>query len=90
MLIIRQTSKFKKDRKRCLKRGCDLDKLKNIIVLLANQEVLPERCRSHTLAGAWRDHWECHIEPDWLLIWRYVDDTEIILERTGTHSDLFQ
>ncbi len=90
MLEIRQSSKFKKDRKRSVKRGCDQAKLKNIIARLANQEVLNVKHRAHTLGGEYSDCWECHIEPDWLLIWRYVDDSEIILERTGSHSDLFR
>ncbi len=90
MLSIGQASKFKKDRKRCVKRGYDLNEIKAIVTMLANQEALPKRCKPHTLSGQWSDYWECHIKPDWLLIWRYEHDTAIILERTGTHADLFE
>jgi mRNA interferase YafQ len=83
-----QTSQFKKDIKRLQKRGKDLAKIKVVIDLLLAQTPLPEKNRDHQLGGNWAGHRDCHIEPDWLLIYKVLDD-EVRLERTGTHSDLF-
>jgi len=83
-----QTNQFKKDIKRSQKRGKDLAKLKTVIDLLLAGQALPPKNRDHQLGGTWGGHRDCHIEPDWLLIYRILDD-EIRLERTGTHSDLF-
>lgn len=79
---------FERDIKLAVKRGKDMSLLKNIITLLLASKPLPSKNRNHKLKGDFRDCWECHIEPDWLLIYRKTD-TEIILVRTGTHSDLF-
>ena len=89
MLNIRRVNKFKKDYKRCVKRGCDTGKLHDIIDLLSNENKLDAKHRDHTFLGAYRDCRECHIEPDWLLIYQLLDD-EIILIRTGTHAGLFE
>lgn len=70
------------------RRGKDTDKIKAVIVTLINEEPLPERYRDHALIGNYKDRRECHIEPDWLLVYKLADD-EIIFERTGSHSDLF-
>jgi len=70
------------------KRGKDMDKFKAITKLLMNKESLPQKHRDHILIGNYILHRECHIESDWLLIYRVNDDT-LFLERTGTHSDLF-
>lgn len=87
---IRKTSLFVKDVKRMKKRGADLDKLNNIINRLANGERLESKYRNHSLSGELAGYDECHIEPDWLLIYRYHDDTlYLLLSRTGSHSDLF-
>ena len=83
-----QTSQFKKDIKRLQKRGKDLAKIKAVFDLLLAQKPLPEKNRDHPLGGNWAGHRDCHIEPDWLLIYKVLDD-EVRLERTGTHSDLF-
>jgi mRNA interferase YafQ len=83
-----QTNQFKKDIKQAQKRGKDLAKLKTIIDLLLAKKPLPPKNRDHQLAGNWAGHRDCHIEPDWILIYQILDD-EIRLERTGTHSDLF-
>ena len=85
--IVRSTQ-FKKDLKRVSKRGCPLQKLTLIISLLAEGKALPERCKPHRLSGDYQNFWECHIEPDWLLIYAQIND-ELQLRRTGTHSDLF-
>ena len=82
------SSQFKKDSKLAKKRGKDLKKLQKILDLLLKDEDLPVRCRPHKLSGNYDDLWECHIEPDWLLIYDVLDD-EIHLFRCGTHADLF-
>lgn len=87
-MILSQTSQFKKDVKRMRKRGADLDKLKKIIQQLLSGEELDERHRDHALSGNWSGRRDCHIQPDWLLIYRR-DAEELRLERTGSHSDLF-
>ena len=83
-----QTNQFKKDIKRAQKRGKDLAKLKIIINLLLAEKPLPAKNRDHQLGGKWGGRRDCHIEPDWILIYKILDD-EVRLERTGTHSDLF-
>ncbi|MEC4184887.1 type II toxin-antitoxin system YafQ family toxin [Adlercreutzia sp. R21] len=84
------TSKFKKDARRALKRGKNVRKLDEAIDRLLAGESLPESMRDHELVGNYAGHRECHIEPDWLLIYR-IDHGHLILTavRTGTHSDLF-
>jgi mRNA interferase YafQ len=89
MKAIFQTSQFKKDLKRIKKRGKDLTKLKEIVSVIANGEVLEERHRDHSLSGNWSGSRDCHIEPDWIRIYR-VNDENLFLERTGSHSDLFR
>jgi len=84
------TSKFKKDVKLCKKRSYDFSLFENIIEILAETAAVPSKYKPHTLKGKYDDCFECHIKPDWLLIWRVNDTTnEIELVRTGTHSDLF-
>ena len=82
------TQRFEKDLKRTLKRGKDLDKLWKIVELLLDNKPLEKRHRPHPLSGNYATAGECHIEPDWLLIWNQEDD-QLVLSRTGTHSDLF-
>jgi mRNA interferase YafQ len=88
MRIVRETSQFRKDIKRLKKRGKDLDKLKEVILRLFEGRPLDARHRDHPLTGPWQGSRDCHVEPDWLLIYR-IDDSALYLERTGTHSDLF-
>lgn len=83
------TTQFEKDLKRILKRGKSSEKIKPIIMQLIRNEPLDERYRDHKLRGNYVGRRECHIEPDWLLIYK-VTATEIIFERTGTHADLFE
>ncbi len=85
---ITQTTQFKKDAKRQQKRGKDLDKLFDVIDLLISAKDLPASLRDHTLTGNWKGWRDCHIEPDWLLIYK-MSPEELVLGRTGTHSDLF-
>ena len=87
---VKPTSQFKKDLKRCRKAGLDLDKLKNVIHLLKCGEPLPAQYHDHTLQGKWTGCRECHISPDWLLIYR-IENGELLitLVSTGSHSQLF-
>ncbi len=89
MRSIRRDTQFKKDVKRALKRNKDIIKLKKIINLLVKAEKLPAESRDHQLKGTLKDCRECHIEPDWLLIYR-IEGSELCLVRTGAHSDLFE
>jgi mRNA interferase YafQ len=83
------TSRFKKDFKLMTKRGKDAGKLFDVIEKLLKEETLPAKYQDHPLVGKWRSRRDCHIEPDWILIY-YVRGDELILERTGSHSDLFK
>ncbi len=87
---VKLTTQFKIDYKRALKRGLKIDLLEQVVELLAMGETLPEKNRDHGLSGDWAGHRECHIQPDWLLVYRIEDDVLVLtLSRTGTHSDLF-
>ena len=87
---IQYSTKFKKSLKKCYKRGLNVETLREIINELSSTGTLPPKYRPHKLSGNYEGAWECHIEPDWLLIWQQ-NDTELILLLidTGTHSDLF-
>jgi mRNA interferase YafQ len=87
-LIIRQSTQFRRDVKRLLRGGVDLSKLEDVVTVLVNQQTLEVRFRDHPLIGNWKGHRECHIQPDWLLVYR-VKDQELQLVRTGSHSELF-
>jgi len=89
MLIPVRTRQFEQDFKKVLRRGKDLKKLKAIMAKLAAQENLDSKHRDHKLSGNFKDRRECHIEPDWLLIYK-IEGDKIIFERTGSHSDLFR
>lgn len=91
MLTIRYETTFRKDFKRIVKRGYDIRLLEEVIEILASGNLLPEKYKDHKLSGDYKDFRECHITPDWLLIYQ-INDNELILylTRTGTHSDLFQ
>lgn len=88
MLEITPTGQFKKDFKTCKKRGYDMDFLQQIIDILVIPASLPEKNKDHRLKGNYINKRECHIMPDWLLIYR-IENNRLILYRTGTHSDLF-
>lgn len=83
-----QTSQFKKDLKKQIKRGKDLEKMSEVVDLLLEGNELPPQFKDHPLIGNWKYRRDCHIEADWILIYRLTED-ELRLERTGTHSDLF-
>lgn len=85
------TSRFKRDYKKVKKRGCNIELLKNIVIALANGEKLPPENRDHELKGEHKGYRECHIQPDWLLVYKIEEDILILtLSQTGTHSDLFK
>ncbi len=84
------TSRFKKDYKLAQKRGLDISQLEKVIKILSSGEALPEKYLDHALAGDYKGYRECHIRPDWLLVYKIQDDILILtLARTGSHSDLF-
>ena len=86
------SGQFKKDYKLAVKRGCNLSELEEVITLLCYEQPLPEKYHDHALVNSrnYKDMRECHIEPDWLLIYKVYNDTLILkLIRTGSHSDLF-
>ncbi|MCH9626693.1 MAG: mRNA interferase toxin YafQ [Chlamydiales bacterium] len=89
MRKISTTKQFEKDVTRVKKQRRDIKKLGDIIEKLARSERLPAHNRHHKLKGNYVDRWECHIAPDWLLIYKNSKN-EICLERTGSHSDLFK
>ncbi|MBU1932273.1 type II toxin-antitoxin system YafQ family toxin [Patescibacteria group bacterium] len=83
------TNRFEKDLKLMIKRGSDPENIKSIVRKLIDEIPLERKHRDHLLIGNFKDRRECHIEPDWLLIYR-LDGSMIIFERTGTHADLFK
>ena len=88
--IVKSTSQFKKDYKRAVKRGANIRLLQEVIDLLAMGEALPKKHRDHALTGDWIGHRECHIAPDWLLLYRVDGNVlTLTLTHTGTHSDIF-
>ena len=90
MYEVKPTGQFKKDLKAIAKRGYNMDLITEVIKMLSLGEQLPEKCKDHSLIGNRADHRECHIMPDWFLIYKVEADILILtLTRTGTHSDLF-
>jgi mRNA interferase YafQ len=86
---IQRTPQFKKDVKRLIKRGNKFEEFKEVISKLSVGEPLESKFRDHILTGQYKGTRECHIEPDWLLIYE-LTESELVLVRTGTHSDLFR
>lgn len=90
MLKVRYSSKFKKDFKAIIKRGYNISLFYEVLILLREDKTLPEKYSDHALKGGYGGHRECHITPDWLLIYKKENDTlTLTLTRTGSHSDLF-
>ena len=83
------TTQFERDLRLLQRRGKDIAKLKEVLTALISEEPLAERYRDHPLKGNYKNRRECHLEPDWLLFYKQ-NDAEIIFERTGRHSDLFE
>jgi len=87
---VKLTNKFRRDYKTMAKRGKSMSLLQDIVAYLANGIELPQNNRDHELIGNWSGHRECHIQPDWLLVYRIEEEVLVLtLTRTGTHSDLF-
>jgi mRNA interferase YafQ len=89
MKALRFGGAFRKDLKRITKRGYDRSRLDSIVDTLRQGGPLPLSVRAHPLKGEWKGYWECHVAPDWLLIYK-ISDQEVMLARTGMHSDLFK
>ena len=89
MTRLRTTKRFERDVKRAQRRHKDLDKLWAVVERLIAGTPLEPQHHQHPLSGKWKRSWECHIEPDWLLIWQ-LQDGQLTLVRTGTHADLFE
>ena len=87
---IKYTTQFKKDYKQAKRQNKNIEYLKTIVALLADGKQLPEKYHDHPLVGNWKGHRECHISPDWLLIYKIDEDILILtMARTGSHSELF-
>jgi mRNA interferase YafQ len=84
------SNRFKKDLKQCVKHNLDISKMNVVVEMLLAGKQLPEKYQDYSLTGNWISHRECHIQPDWLLVYHIEDDILVLtLTRTGTHSDLF-
>ena len=91
MYHVSYTNRFKKDLKQCAKRGLNLTKIMSVIKQLEQNGCLSEEFKPHKLSGIRAGQWECHIQPDWLLVWEQNDEKlTLLFLQTGTHSDLFK
>ncbi len=88
-MILHYTTQFKKDYKKVKKQNKDLSKLRVVIEKLVDQQTLEPKDKDHQLTGNWKGHRDCHIEPDWILIYQLTDNA-LILEKTGAHSELYK
>jgi mRNA interferase YafQ len=86
---VRRTSRLKRDMKKLLKGGKDIEKLIKAVEILAEGQILPSEYKDHPLSGKYKGMCDCHIEPDWILIYG-MEENELVLYRTGSHSDLFR
>ena len=91
MFALEYSGQFKKDLKRMVRRGMDITSIRGVISILENEGQVPAEYKPHILKGDWNGIWECHIQPDWLLLYDISDSIKLIrLVRTGSHSDLFK
>jgi len=91
MYDIKYTTQFKKDWKRCERQGLPMDELRTAITILSETGTLPPEYKAHKLSGNRAGEWECHIKPDWLLIWeQHEQELVLLLLNTGTHAYLFR
>lgn len=90
MRTLETSRQFERDLKKAIKQGRNIKKLNEIITLLQSDEDLPARYRPHPLVGNWQGYHECHVAPDWLLIYKPIDDDFLRLARLGSHSELFK
>jgi len=90
MYEVTAAKQFQKDYKKCIKRGWQIELLDEAVLLLTESGALPPKYKAHILSGDYANYWECHVKPDWLLLWKQNHEAQTIqLARTGTHSDLF-
>lgn len=90
MLSIAYTNQFKKDFKKIQKRGLDIKELQKLVELIVNEQPIPAKYKNHKLIGDYKDIWDCHIKPDWLLLYQIDEENkEVTFVRTGSHADLF-
>lgn len=90
MYSINYTHQFKKDMRKCVKRGLNVDAITKVISILATTGTLPPEYKPHLLKGNHKGQWECHIEPNWLMTWEQNDnELTLLFLQTGTHSDIF-
>lgn len=90
MYSIEYTNRFRKDLIRCQKQGKDIDLIHSVIKTLAVDGHLPSKYHPHKLSGRYEGKWECHIQPDWLLVWeQYNNQLRMIMTNTGSHSEIF-
>ena len=90
MYSVDYTNRFKKDLKRCVKRGLDISKIIEAVKQLEANGQLPAKYKPHKLVGDRQGQWECHIQPDWLMVWEQNDmELTLLFLQTGTHADLF-
>lgn len=88
---VKYSTNFKKALKRCQKRGLDIEKLNAVLTYIANHGVAPEKTKPHPLKGNYKGYMECHIEPDWLLVWKvYRKQLILMITDTGTHAELLK
>ena len=88
---VKRTSQFKKDYKAALRRNLDMKLLDDVIAMLANGQTLPQQYKDHPLKGNYKGHRECHIQPDWLLVYRLKKEILVLLlVQTGKHNELFE
>ncbi len=90
MYSVSYTNRFKKDLKRCVRRGLEIKKIIEAIKILEERGELPQSLKPHKLIGDRQGQWECHIQPDWLMVWEQNDsELTLLFLQTGTHSDIF-
>ena len=90
MLTPRFTGSFKKDKKLAQKRGKEMSKLREVTTMIINEQPLPPERKNHPLHGNHKGKWECHVEPDWVLVYKIEPENhKVVFHRTGSHSDLF-
>lgn len=90
MYKIEYTNRFCKDLKKCQKRGLDISLIQEAVSILENFGILPASYHPHKLVGKYQGLWECHIKPDWLMVWEQSDEElTLLFLQTGTHADLF-
>ena len=90
MREFKYSSRFKRDYKLCKKRGRDMQKMQDVLLILASGETIPEKYKDHPLKSNWKGYRDIHIEPDWILIYKLEGNNIILLAATGTHSDILE